>query len=174
MTKQEFLSGLETALSGEVSQQVFLENMRYYRGYIEDELRKGRSEAEVLEELGSPRLIARTIIDAAEAEEEAGTGRSDSGFFGGYGRETESGGQYGPDTGSRGGYDDGQPTPGGFSGFRLGPSGCLILALVVMLLLFFGLHFVIASMVRLVYAFPGLVILGVVWYIFYSRRNRRF
>ena len=58
MTKQEFLSGLETALSGEVSQQVFLENMRYYQGYIEDELQKGRSEAEVLEELGSPRLIA--------------------------------------------------------------------------------------------------------------------
>lgn len=173
MTKQEFLSGLETALSGEVSQQVFLENMRYYRGYIEDELRKGRSEAEVLEELGSPRLIARTIIDAAEAEEEAETGRS-SGFSGGFGREAEDNGQYGPDPRSQGGYDDGRPSPGGFFGFRLGTSGCLILALVVMLLLFFGLHFVIASMVRLVYAFPGLVILGVVWYIFYSRRNRRF
>lgn len=173
MTKQEFLSGLETALSGEVSQQVFLENMRYYRGYIEDELRKGRSEAEVLEELGSPRLIARTIIDAAEAEEEAGTDRS-SGFSGGFGREAEDNGQYGPDPRSQGGYDDGRPSPGGFFGFRLGTSGCLILALVVMLLLFFGLHFVIASMVRLVYAFPGLVILGVVWYIFYSKRNRRF
>lgn len=173
MTKQEFLSGLETALSGEVSQQVFLENMRYYRGYIEDELRKGRSEAEVLEELGSPRLIARTIIDAAEAEEEAETGRSDSGFFGGYGRETESGGQYGSDTGSRGEYGDGQPDPGGFFGFHLGTSGCLILALVLMIVLFLGIRLVIASMVRLVYAFPGLVILGIVMYLFYFRRNGR-
>lgn len=171
MTKQEFLSGLETALSGEVSQQVFLENMRYYQGYIEDELQKGRSEAEVLEELGSPRLIARTIIDAAEAEEEAETGRF--GFSGGFGRETQTDGQYGPESGSRGGYGDGLGAPGGLRGFRMGTSGCLILALILMVALFFGIHFVIASVFRLVYAFPGLVILGILFYIFSSRRNGR-
>ncbi len=171
MTKQEFLSGLETALSGEVSQQVFLENMQYYRGYIEEELRKGRSEGEVLEELGSPRLIARTIIDAAEAEEEAETGRS--GFSGGFGRGAEAGRQYGPDTGSRGGYEGGQGSPQSFRGFRMGTSGCLILALVLMIALFFGVHFVIASVFRLVYAFPGLVILGIIVYIISSRRNGR-
>lgn len=171
MTKQEFLSGLETALSGEVSQQVFLENMQYYRGYIEDELRKGRSEGEVLEELGSPRLIARTIIDAAEAEEEAETGRS--GFSGGFGRGAEAGSQYGPDTGSRGGYEGGQGLPESFRRFGMGTSGCLILALVLMIALFFGVHFVIASVFRLVYAFPGLVILGIIVYIISSRRNGR-
>ena len=173
MTKQEFLSGLETALSGEVSQQVFLENMRYYQGYIKDELQKGRSEAEVLEELGSPRLIARTIIDAAEAEEEAETGRPGAGFFGGFGQETEEGGQYGSDTGSRGGYGGGQSAPGSFFGFRLGTFGCLILALAVMALFFFGIHFVIASVFRLIYAFPGLVIVGIIVYMFSSRRNGR-
>ncbi len=171
MTKLEFLSGLETALSGEVSQQVFLENMQYYRGYIEDELRKGRSEGEVLEELGSPRLIARTIIDAAEAEEEAETGRS--GFSGGFGRGAEAGSQYGPDTGSRGGYEGGQGSPQSFRRFGMGTSGCLILALVLMIALFFGVHFVIASVFRLVYAFPGLVILGIIVYIISSRRNGR-
>ena len=55
----------------------------------------------------------------------------------------------------------------------MGTSGCLILALVLMIALFFGVHFVIASVFRLVYAFPGLVILGIIVYIISSRRNGR-
>lgn len=39
------------------------DNVRYYQNYISQEIASGKSEKEVLEELGDPRLIARTIID---------------------------------------------------------------------------------------------------------------
>jgi uncharacterized membrane protein len=61
--KQEFLDGLRIALAGEVSTRLVTDNVRYYDEYILTQIRLGRSEAEVLEELGDPRLIARTIID---------------------------------------------------------------------------------------------------------------
>jgi uncharacterized membrane protein len=61
--KQEFLDGLRTALAGEVSTRLVTDNVRYYDEYILTQIRLGRSEAEVLEELGDPRLIAHTIID---------------------------------------------------------------------------------------------------------------
>lgn len=63
MKKEEFLLGLQHALSGEVVPGVVQENLQYYRDYIQAEVQKGRSEENVLEELGDPRLIARTIID---------------------------------------------------------------------------------------------------------------
>ncbi len=64
MNKGEFLQGLQDALSGEVPPAVLQENLRYYDDYIRTEVRNGRAESQILEELGSPRLIARTIIDA--------------------------------------------------------------------------------------------------------------
>lgn len=63
MTKQEFLSELQQCLKGQVAESIIQENLRYYDQYIMEEARKGRSESEVLESLGSPRLIAKTIID---------------------------------------------------------------------------------------------------------------
>ncbi len=69
MTKEEFLNELQDALSGEVSYQTINDNISYYRKYIEDGVQSGRSEAEVLEELGDPRLIAKTITEVQEVEE---------------------------------------------------------------------------------------------------------
>ncbi|MBO5279563.1 MAG: DUF1700 domain-containing protein [Lachnospiraceae bacterium] len=63
MTKEEFLEQLEDALVGEVPNAVIYDNKRYYERYFFSEMKQGRTEAEILEELGSPRLIARTIID---------------------------------------------------------------------------------------------------------------
>ena len=63
MNKDEFIQGLREALSGEVPPAVMRENQRYYENYIRTEMEKGRTESEIMEELGSPRLIARTIID---------------------------------------------------------------------------------------------------------------
>lgn len=63
MTKKEFLEQLEDALAGEVSNSVVYDNKQYYSQYINAELWKGRTEEEVLEELGNPRLLAKTIID---------------------------------------------------------------------------------------------------------------
>ena len=73
MSKQEFLSELKAALGSRVNARVVSDNMRYYEDYINAEIRKGRSEDEVLRSLGDPRLIARSIADA---EKRAGTSSS--------------------------------------------------------------------------------------------------
>lgn len=63
MNREEFLQGLQKALSGQIPPSAVQENLRYYDDYIRTEVRKGRTESEVMEELGDPRLIARTIVD---------------------------------------------------------------------------------------------------------------
>lgn len=55
MTKQEFLYALETALSEELNDIQVNEQINYYRQYIEEQIASGRSESEVLEELGDAR-----------------------------------------------------------------------------------------------------------------------
>lgn len=66
MTKQKFLNGLKEALTGELSATEINNQLLYYEKYIEEEVRKGKAEKKVLEELGEPRLIAKTIIEAQE------------------------------------------------------------------------------------------------------------
>ena len=64
MSKSEFLKELEEALRGEVEEAVIQENLRYYRNYIDDEVRKGNPEETVIQTLGSGRIIAKTVIEA--------------------------------------------------------------------------------------------------------------
>ena len=73
MTKYDFLDRLKLALSGKVSATLIQENMTYYSEYIDTQLRMGRSEQEVMDMLGDPRLIARTIVqtNGTETAEEA-------------------------------------------------------------------------------------------------------
>lgn len=58
MNREEFLRGLENALSGNVPPSVVRDNLRYYDDYIRSERQKGRSESDIMDELGDPRLIA--------------------------------------------------------------------------------------------------------------------
>lgn len=64
MTKLEFLNELKEALSGEVSPESLMDSYRYYDSYIDEQVRKGQTEEEVIENLGKPALIARSIIAA--------------------------------------------------------------------------------------------------------------
>ncbi len=66
MTRQEFLHELQIALQGEMSREAVEGHVRYYGDYIMEESRKGASEEEVIARLGSPRLIAKTLIDTTE------------------------------------------------------------------------------------------------------------
>jgi len=59
------LQGLKSELEGRVPYSVIQENLRYYDSYIMEEAAKGQTEDEVIESLGGPRIIARTIVDAA-------------------------------------------------------------------------------------------------------------
>lgn len=65
MTKYEFLEKMRHALSNDLSGAVVQDNINYYDGYITDEVGKGRGEEAVIEELGDPWALARTIIESA-------------------------------------------------------------------------------------------------------------
>ena len=62
MTKNEFISGLKQALSGELDNNSLQGHIDYYSEYIQGEINNGRSEAEVVGELGDPWVIAKTIL----------------------------------------------------------------------------------------------------------------
>ena len=74
MSKTEFLDILYNQLSGQMPEGRVAAHVQYYRNYIEDEQQKGRTETEVLSELGDPRLIARTLLDT-----EVGAGNPQNG-----------------------------------------------------------------------------------------------
>ena len=59
------MQGLKSELEGRGPYSVIQENLRYYDSYIMEEAAKGQTEDEVIESLGGPRIIARTIVDAA-------------------------------------------------------------------------------------------------------------
>lgn len=80
MTQREFLDILKRALNGQVPPHVVTENLNYYDTYIYEEIRKGRLERDILEELGDPRLLARTIIDAEDSSRENRSRRDSSGY----------------------------------------------------------------------------------------------
>lgn len=134
MTKREFLDNLRTALSGRVSTSSAEEHVRYYEDYINTQVRMGRSEKEVVSELGDPRLLARSIEDADKragnaAQESYQDSYSDSRS------ENRGGGQ------NYGGY---QENRGRSKGFRV--HGWMILLIVLLIvLLVIGLAFSLLS-----------------------------
>lgn len=70
MRKEEFLEKLRARLSQTMSVQEVTEQIRYYDQYIREQMQSGKTEEEVLEELGEPLLIAKTLMDVQENREE--------------------------------------------------------------------------------------------------------
>ncbi|MGN0400724.1 MAG: DUF1700 domain-containing protein [Acetatifactor sp.] len=63
MEKQEFLDRLRLSMSGKVAPEVVDDTIEYYEEYINTQIRLGTDRNQVMEALGDPRLIARTIIE---------------------------------------------------------------------------------------------------------------
>jgi len=61
MDKREFLDILRQSLEGEVDNGIIEKNIRFYSDYISSQ--RDKSEEEVIESIGDPRLIAKTIIE---------------------------------------------------------------------------------------------------------------
>ncbi len=49
-----------------MSGNVIYDSIAYYRGYIEEQIQSGKSQQQVLDELGDAAFIAKSIIDANE------------------------------------------------------------------------------------------------------------
>ena len=74
MRRQEFLKELQARLEGELSPAQVQEHIRYYDEYIREGVSAGKTEDEMTASLGSPLLIAKSILETArEARENAGT-----------------------------------------------------------------------------------------------------
>lgn len=70
MTKFDFIENLKMALTGKINPSELADTIQYYEDYIDGEIRKGESEKRVLEKLGDPRLLAKSIIAANHVETE--------------------------------------------------------------------------------------------------------
>ena len=157
MHRSEFIDLLTSSLAGRVPVALVKEKADFYRNYITEHAREtGRSETEIIEELGPPELIAHTIIDVYEAEYGVYEGTDD--MFSGY-REPESGG-------------DEEPVGfgGRFFSLKTGGYGCLILLFLGVLLLFAMGSWI----VRLMTAFPLIPVMlavSIIGYIEYQKRK---
>lgn len=154
MTKTEFLQELQDSLQGEVPASVIRENEVYYDNYISQELARGRSEDEIIGELGGPRIIARTIIDSSEA---AG--------------ETQGTGSYYTNTNTTGGGNNtGTPPtssrPNGGKWY-----GKLMITVIVLFILFFVFSLV-GGIFSLIFRYAGpLIIIWLVYSLFKGMRR---
>ena len=165
MDKEEFLRTLGAALSGEVPQHIIQENIRYYDNYITGELSKGRTENEIMDELGGPRLIARTIIDAAEAGGETAGYGDESSPFGNTSYENASGsgnqGSYGGD--SQGGpynpYGDSTNQSGSFHMYNLNKWYWKLAGILILMLVIFVLVTIVGGIFSLLLSPVGLILI---------------
>ena len=66
MTKREFLDTLRMQLEGELSPSQIEGHLHYYDEYISEATAAGRRESDVLDELGSPLFIAKTLLETAQ------------------------------------------------------------------------------------------------------------
>lgn len=157
MTRNEFLDGLKESLQGEVAEQVILDQLQYYRSYIDGQVVSGRPESEVLDELGSPRLIARTIIDSEEARAEA-QGQTT-------GQQTYSQTSYQEQSG---------PTQGAGSFFdQLGGGNQWVRIALIAVAVILVLTCVLGTVSRLLFSPSGIVFLVfVLLYVWYIRSRR--
>lgn len=62
MTRQIFLDTLRRMLSAELTPTDVADYVNYYQNYIDEQIMRGEEESVVLNNLGSPRLIAKNIL----------------------------------------------------------------------------------------------------------------
>lgn len=192
MSKEEFLRELEEALAGDVPEAVIRDNVSYYGSYLSQEMAKGRSVEEVVDEIGEPFIIAKTIIEHSEAVVEAGgsfegsdsdygSGRGTGGYGNGgnYGNSGSygNGGSYGTGGGYRGNSGDGRNrgdnhTPG-MHFIDLNKWYWKLLAMVLLFLVVSTVFRVIGGIFVLLMRFSGPLLLIFLVYWFIKQIGRR-
>lgn len=177
MTKNEFLDNLREALSYELPERLVRSNIRFYSDYFREQADLGKSAAEVCEELGDPRLIARTIIDAAKSGEDGIPNSGDEPDFHEEMYGDAAGNPSGDETAPRG--DSGTRSMNGADQgknirFFGGNIGCL--ALILVFLIIFGIISVVFSLFgSLLSGGPvvTILLLALLGWIIYRNYNQR-
>ncbi|MDO5564693.1 MAG: DUF1700 domain-containing protein [Eubacteriales bacterium] len=167
MTKNDFLKELENSLKGNVSEYTLREQINYYRDYITTEVASGKEEKDVLNELGDPKLIAKTIIQVHPSEKN-------------FSEESEEVHNLNNEEYSNNGYNGEENNTSSNRAFytNANPLGCLITSIVLsivfsfLLRLFFGVgSFFVGGILGIFGPFLGWIIIFVIIYnIFFRRR----
>ena len=156
MNRREFINLLTDSLVGRVPGSLISEKADYYRKYITERAEEtGKSQEEIIDELGPPELIAHTIGDVYEAEYGVYEG-SMNGVYDSY--EKEGSGASQEDSGDRSFH------------FNMSGNGCFLIGFIAVVL------FLAAAMwiVRFMAAYPLLVIAAVLIFYLWNRYNRRY
>lgn len=144
MNRIEFIEKLQRALAGGLNSNQVTDHVRYYQEYIDMEIRKGKTEAEVLAGLGDPRLLAKSII---EANKHAGTGEGTNRIYDeemtGTGK-TYGGGAYSDKYGNGRTYGAYESNESGGRTFRM-PGWLILLIVTVVVILIIGVAFSLIS-----------------------------
>ncbi len=154
MTRQEFLDELRTLLNGNVSAEATMDAYRYYSNYIDEQVQSGKREEDVIEELGKPAFIAKSIIAAEEGKRDADVEYTEDGHQ----RKVRQ---------SRVNRDN----TGGYKSFRIDINGWLAkLVGILIFLLIVGIVFLlikIGVMFFVTFGIPILIIAGILYLIMY-------
>lgn len=147
MNRIEFLETLRSQLEGQMHEGKVAAHVRYYEDYIQSQVRGGRSEQDVLTELGDPRLIARTLLDT-----DMDNGQMDYEEYSTYS-----------------GQDDHMETDGKehVHEWRLDTWYSKLLAIVILLIIVFLLFHILVAVI------PFFVILAVILFIMSLIKNRK-
>lgn len=169
MNRNEFLRILKESLEMSVDQDAIKEQLDYYDKYISDEINKGRTEKEVIEELGDPRLIAKTIKTVSSTKDV----NSDSDNSG------DSGQKYGSDSNENRGYGNTQSNGNRKYSTYVDTSGigCVLAGLVTFIivsLIFRALSSMVYGLGNLAFSGPigFLMVFGLLYFLF-GRGGRR-
>lgn len=71
MNKTEFIDELRNYLNEHLDKAKADEELAYYQDYLNSRIANGEEEARVIEDLGVPSIIGRTILDSLDREKEA-------------------------------------------------------------------------------------------------------
>ena len=71
MNKLQFVEQMRRSLSSIDDYTYVNDTIAYYENYIESQIRMGKSEEQVMQELGDPRLIAKSIVASHMTEDES-------------------------------------------------------------------------------------------------------
>lgn len=150
---EEFLSKLRNLLSGEIPNEEVEKQLLYYRNYILNERMKGKSEKDIINDLGDPVLIARSIIDA----DKIGNSRSSSYTY------------VNEDTYNK--YsEEGDSTYKGYWFQNLTKNKCLgfaLLSVIAFLFIMVAVLYIVFTLIRILF-YPAVVIiaLAIIWLFF--------
>lgn len=89
MTRSEFLQELRQALENDLSGSIVQENVEFYSQYIAGEVLNGKSEEDVIQMLGDPWILARTVIDAQNGADKETVYEAGGNNYAGYGSRGE-------------------------------------------------------------------------------------